>query len=555
VPPILASNLPQALAQAVILWDSIPKLLVATLRALNSLATSWASLLFALPNGSHASFPDQILTKPVIQTLIAILLQSPSSPLGTRQIELAADLITHCCVSDVSRNLLVKEGLLDTLGDVLASFALSTASSSHNPASPRSPMHSSIHHVLDALSAIVEGSNYRTHRLVYSPSLKRVLAGTKERTFYDDTQGPNFSLHQKLSHAISVENLLPQIMIQKTVSFGSHAFPSLSLASSRLLAEQAVMDSPTSSPLCVWLIHLARSLPAPSSQLAALRLLALVSNALDADSSGLFPDMVPKSRERERQIALLAVPIAVRLVADSTDALACMVHGRDEYLAVKNESCAVLALLIQNNVELQKAAHSAGAHKHIAQLLRKSFEPITLARPMWSPQLQSSEIPTPPSSTTTLGEGNLSREVVDALKVRAGALKAVAAVSERDDPIRKDLIDAGVAAYIIDSLTPFPDVGTSSSTSSYQAKDGNTVPVILAACQAATAMSRSVGNLRTSLIDAGLGKPVFALLKHPDNRVQIAATDVSINLVLDFSPMREVRAGYTGRYICMLTET
>lgn len=53
-------------------------------------------------------------------------------------------------------------------------------------------------------------------------------------------------------------------------------------------------------------------------------------------------------------------------------------------------------------------------------------------------------------------------------------------------------------------------------------------------------MSRSVGNLRTSLIDAGLGKPVFALLKYPDNAVQIAATDVSINLVLDFSPMREV---------------
>lgn len=158
---------------------------------------------------------------------------------------------------------------------------------------------------------------------------------------------------------------------------------------------------------------------------------------------------------------------------------------------------------------------------------------------MWSPQPTSDLQPATSASSSSLGDAGLPQEVIFALKCRAGALEAVAAISEREDAIRKDLIEAGIATHIIDSLTPFPESATS-ATSPPNPKDGNTISVILAACQAATAMSRSVGNLRTSLIDAGLGKPVFALLKHPDNAVQIAATDVSINLVLDFSPMREV---------------
>ncbi|KAG9733773.1 ARM repeat-containing protein, partial [Aureobasidium melanogenum] len=60
-----------------------------------------------------------------------------------------------------------------------------------------------------------------------------------------------------------------------------------------------------------------------------------------------------------------------------------------------------------------------------------------------------------------------------------------------------------------------------------------------AACHAATALSRSVSLLRTALIDAGITKPVYNLLTFPDLEVQIAATNVTCNLVLEFSPMRQ----------------
>jgi hypothetical protein len=45
--------------------------------------------------------------------------------------------------------------------------------------------------------------------------------------------------------------------------------------------------------------------------------------------------------------------------------------------------------------------------------------------------------------------------------------------------------------------------------------------------------------LRTSLVDAGIAKPTFELLTNSDPEVQIEATNVCANLVIEFSPMRE----------------
>ncbi|KAK3096367.1 hypothetical protein LTR53_019321, partial [Teratosphaeriaceae sp. CCFEE 6253] len=125
---------------------------------------------------------------------------------------------------------------------------------------------------------------------------------------------------------------------------------------------------------------------------------------------------------------------------------------------------------------------------------------------------------------------------------RQGALQALAALAEKEDIHRKAIVEAGVVPCIFDSLKPFPPdyiAKLSSNRGHVDPKDGNTVSVLLAACRAAKTMSRSVSLLRTSLIDAGIAKPIFHLLNYPDAEVQLAATDVCINLLLEFSPMRD----------------
>lgn len=504
-------------------------MVIATLRTLKNLTHAWAELLFSTPPATHLDLPSLIMTKPTLNGLLRILQANqtiPTSSIHQQQLVLTAHLIANCCVSGPLKNMVVREGILDALADTLADYALHSAHISSAVDTTQAVIDS----LLDALSHIIEGSDYRAHRLIYSPALRRVLHMSTDSHHYPST----FTHAHSSAEAVPVDALLPSVMIQKP-SFGSTSFPSLALSSSRLLPDHSSIDAPPPSPLCAWLIHLARSLVPATARLAALRLLALVSNALDADAGGSRPELLPIFKQKERQIALLAVPIAVKLVKDS----ASDAHAHSETATLRGTACSVLALLIKNNVELQKAAHNADAHKFIAQILRKSFDPVTLARPMWSPHSHVVDPQTPKSPWTTLGDAGLPHEIVHALKCRTGALEAVAAISEREDSIRKDLIESGVAAHIIDSLNAYPD-STLSLASATSTKEGNTVPVILAACQAATAMSRSVGNLRTSLIDAGLGKPIFALLTHSNNAVQIAATDVSINLVLDFSPMREV---------------
>ncbi|MGF1973958.1 hypothetical protein, partial [Staphylococcus aureus] len=70
---------------------------------------------------------------------------------------------------------------------------------------------------------------------------------------------------------------------------------------------------------------------------------------------------------------------------------------------------------------------------------------------------------------------------------------------------------------------------------------GNNPPSVLeTACYVIRVLSRSVGILRTTLVDHGVSVYVFRLLRHADLKVQIAATATICNLVPNFSPMREV---------------
>ena len=105
------------------------------------------------------------------------------------------------------------------------------------------------------------------------------------------------------------------------------------------------------------------------------------------------------------------------------------------------------------------------------------------------------------------------------------ALTAIAALSFFDNETRREFTDnSQLVAAIGMSLTH------------------HHVGVRYAACQCVRALSRAVAVIRTNVVDSGIGKTVFQILKKTDEdrRVTYAALLAISNLVNEFSPLRPV---------------
>ena len=100
------------------------------------------------------------------------------------------------------------------------------------------------------------------------------------------------------------------------------------------------------------------------------------------------------------------------------------------------------------------------------------------------------------------------------------ALMAIAAIASLREECRRTVIDAKILPKIVEAM---------SST---------VVGIRAAACQCARSLSRSVKNLRTSLLDVDIARPLLRLLSDPHPNVRVTACASICNLVLDFSPMK-----------------
>ncbi len=336
-----------------------------------------------------------------------------------------------------------------------------------------------------------------------------------------------------------------------TNKFNSASLPSwndVTNMDSSLDAQDIVMSDvkEPKSPLIAYLIFILRSRLGMERLMAASVLTVLYRAGLT-------------NKTRETAIGLLVVPLLANMLDESPvtskgkDIIADEEAALSEW-AIKERGPAILAMVITDSEYLQKAAFDAGVISKLSKMLKVSYDPVpeSSSPRSWAPHT-TDDVENLDLQQPRLGNIGQPPLLVHKVKVRESTLKAIAALVPFKDEYRKAIVDQGMMPYIVESMSSNPgkpspksvdktEKASNGSTES-ESKQGygtNPISVLIAACGAVRALSRSVSVLRTTLIDHGVAQPVFHLLQHPDIEVQIAATATVCNLLTDVSPMREV---------------
>jgi armadillo repeat-containing protein 8 len=558
--------------------ESSPQAILAALRTLNSIADSLC-LEPCTPDLTEDGLPLLLYTEQHLTSLTHLLSQDPSSQLNQQQASLAAALITKTCRKEWQRKILTQVGVLEALATQLSFFIKATGGcriarngvisrGGNFDMLPSAFERSGLASILEAVGTIVQNSKYRAIQFLAAPSFTAVLpiaepdeaSGTEKRA--NIWTSNLFSTPSNyLTSPNPLETLIPQLPIlshQSSAGAAPNYLPpgatgglgnlsqlsrSFGSAIEVLQSQGYDLNKGDENSLISWLIYLARA------ESGAIRLMA-------AWVLAIFYRLGLADRRREAGFAYLLMPILVRMLekdpkASSTDrSLSDARMLRSSDWLIKEQAPAVLAMLAVESPELQRAAVDAGAIKRLSQLLKESYDPLPprSSLTLWTPQSSDLDSPEDMSKSSRLGASGLSPIAYHVTRMREEVLKGLAAIASLKDEYRKAIIDNGVVPFVIESLKPsnvisssgVPEVQGDEASKGRKALEGNPRSVILAACAAARGLSRSVSTLRTSLMDAGLAAPLFVLLKHQDMDIQVAATAVICNLVLEFSPMREV---------------
>ncbi|PUU84005.1 armadillo-type protein [Tuber borchii] len=555
LPPLIASLDPSS---------SPSKLVLSSLRTLNTILDTSA---FSATCPSY-TIATALYTPEVLNSLYKILSQQSPTALVQQQISLTASLIAKSCgryapgSSDNSgchsthQKLLVEAGVLGALNARLGGHILAEKSIPKNPKNTHSgdiplpaPPGAKLAPILDVISVIIKDSRLRSLEFLFSPSIIAIFPlPTNESSSPDPPSSSSNKPGEGTVGSTSSINL-PQpklasnsIIQPPNLLITPSAFPPLSAVSAispttpkdRVLrsAPLAATEGGSNrseidleveeSPILPWLISQVRS----GDPITRLMAISVLTNLFKV---GLV------SKKLVQLLILLVLPVLVRLLTEEgkenrVNAGVGSIDA-DTWVSwtIQEKAPAVLARLVMDSTEMQKAAVDAGAIKKLAAMLKRANELPSSA--MNGHQNGNSH------DSNHTGEPGSSLEVTHKMKVKEGGLKCLASLALFKDEYRKAIIDTGVVPVLVSSMKPLEPIPTPVPQPN-TAGQGNPPAVLTAACGAIRALSRSVSILRTSLIDAGIALPLFALLRHDDIEVRIASTAAVCNLVLDFSPMR-----------------
>ena len=524
------------------------------LRALNTVADSTA--LQHWQNRGSSDWPLRTLyTGQTLNYLVRILARDDPSLKGQQQIYLTTTLISKTCHEEKFRKRVCAAGMLEALAARLVPFVAEYRSQTHSAAPYYSTQHATVLQkpgklrlapLLQAVASIVRNSANRSSKFLAAPAFAALELFADPEDFHRDLLPKSRNRYGDYAGETPLPPFVP------LASTSSHTYPPLggmatwgkprpARVRSTGDGSSAGFTSRTNSnetPLASWLVYVIQTEQGLTRLMAAWLLAIFFRDGL-------------ANKDREKALSMQLIPMLVRMLdpdpvilAENTPAFDDAIIQPPQWL-MKRLAPHVLALLVGDSKQLQLAASEAGVIKKLSQLLKQTFDtlPADKSESFWSPnrsdQMQSKAASF--ANSSTLGPPGLTPQASQVLQTRETVLEALANMATQEDELRKAIIQQGVVQHIVASLHPKPPRGSPLSEDS-MTKIGNPTPVLMQACAAATALSRSVTALRTCLVDTGLAKPIFALLEYPDIQVQIAATGATCNIVLEMSSMRQVSA-------------
>lgn len=568
VAPLYAGQVVTLLLAALSPSESHPQVVIHALRSLNAIADSAQLSCPTLQLSGHEYGISSLLYAPTnLARLHDIFFRSGSSLVAEQQVDLAAILLIKTCVTERQRTLAAQSGLLPALAHSIAPLVKVTLTARDHDYTTgyNQSLQPRLSVLLKVFNVLIKGSRSRAIQFLSATPLSSVFASVAdelESTEDDESWTTGKRSPPKAKQGVSriLEHLMPQLPnphsrsastnhVGNNTPSGSGIYSrSAQLSHSRSTAIEVHQNSGVEyvgeeeSPMIPWLLSLFRN------QGSALRLVA-AETLVTINRLGLV------KRSKELLFPVLLVPPLVRMLDKNVKSCGDPSHSSEFSIPVTNnavtagEASAVLAMLMSNNLETQRAAVDAGVIKKLSRLLKESFDPLpeTIHQSNWKAEPDVWENSHAVDFSVYLGQAGISYPTFCMYRTRESVLVALAALAFDKEEYRKEIIDNGVIHFVIETLKLNPSVssGTLPNHNGKSAKLSTGITwnrdSILAACGTARALSRSVSSLRTSLMDAGLAAPLFVLLTCDDVDIQVATTAVVCNLILDFSTMREVR--------------